>query len=149
MAFQPFAATSNSPFTAYSTPYRISFTAFDEGTGASLLVNANGANGAIGGNTYLDMRTFFGTAFNARFLSTLFQRKLAVLNNDAATNLLIPNLDIQVLPLGPFPTDFLIPTPLGLSGLPGVPDGLYLQFQAPAIATTWRIDIALRHSILF
>lgn len=133
------------PTGAFSLPYLASFCVQDSGSGGQLYVNGLGVVNAVVANA-VDLRTFFGSAFNSIPLLSAFKTLVGNLIGEP-TGQLVPGLDITMVPIGS----------VGLAAMPAVsyvsgigagpPQAPYVAISGPGVAGTWRVSMQLRHSI--
>jgi len=143
MSFTVEPVTNVQPTTGYSTPDRASFCVTDSGAGGQILVNGLGVTSGVVG-TAVDLATLFGTAFRSIPLLRAFK---AATTAQKACDQFNTYLNIAWILIG---NAVVAGTPqfaYALGGGGGPTDVPYLSISGPSIASTWRIDLSLRHSI--
>lgn len=145
MSFIAVPVTSGSPTQGYSTPTRCSFCVQDDGGGGQILVNMLGVTSALVSSA-VDLGTLFGTSFRSIPLKRAFRSVTTLL---AACDQFNTYLNINAN----FINGVGVAGALGFTYLQGVissgpANAVYLGIAGPSIAGIWRVDLALRSSIV-
>lgn len=133
------------PTAAISLPNMVSFCVQDSGAGGQIFVNGLGVVNALVAGA-VDLKTFFGTAFNSGALLAAFKTLTGNLVG-APAGQLVPGLEITIVPHGN-PGLAAMPAVTYLVGIGAGPvQAPYVAIAGPGVAGTWRVNIRLRHSI--